>query len=438
MTTSKGGKPATGSVKWQFNPNRVDPATGRPAPGMQWHGRVKKADGSRPFVPLDPKILADDLEGAKRCAVDTARWFAENPQGTPTPGESNTAYSMRWHDWREKRGLTCVKDDRARMANHVLAIIGHLEVRKTTRRDLEGLVESLDERIASGELGWKVAGMAWSNVARMFKDACSAKKLDLRVRDDNPAENVQAPERGMKKEKQYLWPSEFLALVSCPKVPLRWRRLFALAVYTYAHAGEIEALAWEAVTFDTMTLHLHQSVDRVRKRGRIKSTKTGVSRRIPLEAELYPLLRVLHDEEGGKGRVVAKMPSPGMLSRKLKHYLGKAGVKRAELFSGDATRKAITFHDLRATGITWMAARGDDPLRIKQRAGHASFGTTEGYIREAENLGASFGKVFPPLPDLSRGFGIGLERAEPAAMIPLENKPFRVGATGIEPVTSSV
>lgn len=56
------------------------------------------------------------------------------------------------------------------------------------------------------------------------------------------------------------------------------------------------------------------------------------------------------------------------------------------------------FHDPRATGITWLAARGDDPLRIMQRAGHSSFSMTQIYIREAENLGASFGTVFPPLP----------------------------------------
>ena len=54
----------------------------------------------------------------------------------------------------------------------------------------------------------------------------------------------------------------------------------------------------------------------------------------------------------------------------------------------------VTFHDLRATGITWCAVRGDDPLEIKQRAGHATFGTTEGYIREAENLRDGFGDVF--------------------------------------------
>ncbi len=60
----------------------------------------------------------------------------------------------------------------------------------------------------------------------------------------------------------------------------------------------------------------------------------------------------------------------------------------------------MTFHDLRSTGITWCAVRGDEPLRIKQRAGHATFSTTEGYIREAENLReTNFGTPFPPLPD---------------------------------------
>ena len=79
-------------------------------------------------------------------------------------------------------------------------------------------------------------------------------------------------------------------------------------------------------------------------------------------------------------------------------YMEKAGLTRADLFASDKTRKAMTFHDLRATGITWCAARGDEPLRIKQRAGHATFSTTEGYIREAENLGASFGDLFPSCP----------------------------------------
>jgi hypothetical protein len=45
-----------------------------------------------------------------------------------------------------------------------------------------------------------------------------------------------------------------------------------------------------------------------------------------------------------------------------------AGVKRAELHRTDKTRKALTWHDLRATGVTWMAIRGDDLQRIQHPA----------------------------------------------------------------------
>ena len=86
------------------------------------------------------------------------------------------------------------------------------------------------------------------------------------------------------------------------------------------------------------------------------------------------------------------------LARDLRANLIAAGVRRAELFAEDRTRSRIRFHDLRATGITWMAIRGDDPLKIKQRAGHRSLSTTERYIRVAEELRAGFGDVFPRLP----------------------------------------
>ena len=40
--------------------------------------------------------------------------------------------------------------------------------------------------------------------------------------------------------------------------------------------------------------------------------------------------------------------------------------------------------------------RGDEPLRIMHRAGHKDLTTTMGYVREAENLRAGCGTVFPP------------------------------------------
>jgi len=122
------------------------------------------------------------------------------------------------------------------------------------------------------------------------------------------------------------------------------------------------------------------------------------------------------------------MPSAGVLSYKLKRYLARAGVERSDLFASDTTRKAITFHDLRATGITWMAARGDDPLRIMQRAGHADFETTKIYMREAENLSKAFGTVFPPLP--ARLLGIAPNR--PGALSAPQSSQKQVDRSGAD------
>ncbi len=94
------------------------------------------------------------------------------------------------------------------------------------------------------------------------------------------------------------------------------------------------------------------------------------------------------------------MPPACDLSARLRQYLKWSGVDRAELHANDKTRKQITFHDLRATGLTWMAIRGDEPIKIMRRAGHEDIATTMGYVREAENLVHTVGPsdVFPPLP----------------------------------------
>jgi hypothetical protein len=42
--------------------------------------------------------------------------------------------------------------------------------------------------------------------------------------------------------------------------------------------------------------------------------------------------------------------------------------------------------------------RGDDALKIQQRAGHTDFQTTQGYIRVAESVRDGFGQPFPTLP----------------------------------------
>lgn len=94
------------------------------------------------------------------------------------------------------------------------------------------------------------------------------------------------------------------------------------------------------------------------------------------------------------------MPSRELGASTLRSALQKAGVSREELFINTRTHKHITFHDLRATGITWLAVRGDEPLKIQRRAGHSDLATTQRYIRTAEDAGGAhaFGTLFAELP----------------------------------------
>jgi integrase len=126
---------------------------------------------------------------------------------------------------------------------------------------------------------------------------------------------------------------------------------------------------------------------------------TAQSGSVPIDPELMPLLLVMRNEANGEGLVLPDVPRRRCMARRLRRWARRAGVTRAELFGTDGTSKSLTFHDLRATGITRLVIRGDDHQKIRQWPGHEEFSTTLGYIRTAESNGDGFGAPFPPLPD---------------------------------------
>jgi integrase len=377
--------------------------------GDHYKARITLNDGSRPWVDLPAGLTEPEARArAKSMSTKTRERRgvldkdaaapaapAANGAAPTVPGETCAAWTERWLAARKVRGLSSIDTDRGRLNKWILPTIRGKTVAAVTRDDIEAIVEHLDASVTREDLSWKTALNVWGLVSKMFKDACSSKVRALRARTDNPAAGVPGPDRGARKAKAYLYPSEVLALVACEGISLAWRRALALSVYLYVRPGELRALRWEEdVNIDHATAHVHRSIDR---EGDAKTTKTGITRRIPLESPILPLLRAMQAEAAGQGPVI-ELPDDRHLSRSLRGMLDKAGVTRPELRANDATRKGLTWYDLRATGITWMAIRGDDPLKIMSRAGHVEFSTTQGYIREAEAVRAGFGDVFPPLP----------------------------------------
>lgn len=386
---------------------------GRPSTGSAFVVRDKIVIQIKPLNDKRKRIVWDegnpnnpiDLVRAKAAAAELqalankGQWpppVTAAPK--PTGPEVFRVWVQRWLAERERRGLKSVRDDRGRMLNHVIPLLGDKPVADITREDVEQLVEKIDAKIINNHLSWKTAQNIWGLVTRAFADACGSKVKALRARFDNPALEVAPPDRGDVRSRAYLYPNEVLLLLSCASIPIRWRRLFAFAIYTAARRGEIEALEWTDVDLRVNTIHIHRSTDR--ETGEVRSTKTGETRRIKIEPALLPMLHMLRNASTSKTGRIMQLPQAEDLAAYLRVCLIRAGVTRAELFANDKTRAPITFHDLRATGITWRAIRGDDPIKIQRFAGHTTLATTQRYIREAESVDVSPDAVFPPLPEI--------------------------------------
>lgn len=389
----------------------------------KWKAKIWLADKSRALVDLFPADKYPPKWDAKGKLVvpKEVRWACaraaeiERREGKILAAKRGGAVMMRppalpgespadWFDGflkvREAKGETTVIDKRGHIQNHILPVLKHLErMADLSTDDCEAVRNALDAKIASTDpevhISPKTAANIWATLKAACKEMCRSKRPELRIRRDNPSADVEPPETGDDRSKTFLYPSEFLRLVSCADVPLYWRRLYAVAVYTGCRAGELGALLRSDVDVEHGIISITKAVDR--RTGEIKSTKTGKTRDIPIEPNIATLLRVLLAQDGPRW---LRMPPDEDRAELLRAHLAKAGVTRAALTADDDLHKPITFHDLRGTYATWAAVRGDDPLRIKQRCGHASFQTTEGYIRAAEVLraGAGFGVPFPALP----------------------------------------
>lgn len=436
-------RPSTGTVQWT---------------GVRWRARITLADGSRPWLDLPESIGERDIERARAKASELAAYarardLRRTPKGS-LDGDTETVrqYAERWLEERERKGLHSVRDDRGRLVGHVFPLLEASPIAAITAKDCRALVATLDAKVSSGALAWRTALNVWGVFSKMMGDACGSKVEALRVRDDNPSAGVAGPDRGIERAKSYLYPSELLSLLSCERVALRWRRVYALAVYTYARAGELEALRVDDVDLEHGTIRVHRQADR--DTGKLRPTKTKTHRAVPIEPNLRPLLAALvRAADRHVDAPLVHMPPRESGAFMLRQHLQAAGIDRAELYADDATRMPITFHDLRATGITWCAVRGDEPIKLQRRAGHTTLDTTQRYIREAENVREGFGDVFPALPrvlveglevasDEHGGGGAVNAKAGPAirpanrpeTANPLENE---ASLTGFEPVLAT-
>lgn len=429
------GRRRTGNIEDRGNGRRYARITVTLEDGTTKRQRVR-IDGGQPT--REARKVA---RGLSREAEGFVFPTAKPGAGAAVPSPASVSVDDFHDAWAKDRDRKGRRSERGRYLTHVKPVIGSKPITAVTKDDARAIAAALDDKVTAGDLHWSTAVKAWGVVKKMFRDAVNSKVAALRVLESSPFEGVQGPDRGDKKGKQWLFPDEASRLLACDEVPMRWRRLYALSVYLYLRPGELAALEWADVHVDRGFVYIHQALDL--RTGKVKSTKTGVTRRVPIALSLRPLLLTMK-AESGSGRVVQHqhankeathgMPPLEDLAATLRDHLGRAGVTRSDLFEDRPTTKRVTFYDLRATGITWEALAGTELLTIMQRAGHEESKTTLGYVREADAVGLGAGAPFPPLPaSMITATDSGHSR-RPDAESASKQRDHAASPTGFEPV----
>jgi integrase len=430
MTTNKGGRPAKPTPKWNAEKGVWQVRVTLPKPA----DAKPEDEAPRKLVDL-PRIPQDDVERAHRVALlasDAVRRGEAAPVGSD---QTVTQWFATYYDaaadgtiGRKNRGAPQVSagDRRARFTKWIAPIIGPQPMATVTADALRAVVKALDAQIRVRRkfydagtkqekgrkpgLAPKAARNIWGELTAGFREACTSKHDDLRVRSDDPTRGVQPPASDEDREQVALYPSELLLLLSAPseKVPLYRRALYAVASYAGLRVGELRGLT-------PADVDLEHDVVNVRRQNRAGKgsarTKTRAGRRqVPIEPTLRPLLEALV-EQTEDGTPLLLVPPPEDCAELVRKDLLAAGCDREELFADDGERMHFTFHGLRHTCLTHWAVAGRQLPWLLSAAGHTSYEVTQRYVDAGMVMRGRFGQPHPPMPaglleEVSAGFGL--------------------------------
>jgi integrase len=296
---------------------------------------------------------------------------------------------------------------------YILPHLGEHDVSTFGPDPIRELVADLDARVEREEISWKTADNVWVVVKAFCKALCSSKSRAIRVRKDNPTDKVEGPDRGVEKTKQWLYPRELHALCAYPETDLELARFCFVSVALVLRPGEALGLDWEhSIDLEHNMVKIDCAIDE--RNGELRDyTKSKEIREFPIPEHVRPLLEAMRKEQGGQGRLFSRSKKrPVYLHEALK----AAGINRPGLFKTTLYSRAIRLHDMRGTGISYLALAGVDDWRIRSRAGHKDIQTTLIYVqrgREAVGSGTLGDPVAPP-PDRLLGTGHSAPESAPA------------------------
>lgn len=235
------------------------------------------------------------------------------------------------------------------------------------------------QRFKSSKLAAELSPQTVKHLLRLMRQML-AHAVEWELLRTNPAKAVRNP-RVPKADMDVLTPAEVKAFLEA--TPTKWQPLFRTAISTGLRLGELLAMKWENLEWESRRYFVRETLARARGdyRGGFASTKTeGSASSVDLIPTCLSLL-----EEHQKRQAAEKLgagPSyedSGLIfATALGKPLDQKNVVHRQFHSAleNAGLRRIRFHDLRHTCASLLINMGVSPKYIQRQLRHDSIQTT--------------------------------------------------------------
>lgn len=262
-----------------------------------------------------------------------------------------------------------------RLLKCMLPLIGSYKLNKITPAMLDTMYQKLRKGQKGKELSYNSMYDYYKLINAMYNQAIKWEFIDR-----NPNLKAHKPKKDIIERKFYDL-EQINELYSCLENEcIKYKALIRLAVDSGARRGEISALRWSDINFDTRTLKIDNSLKVVKGVVDEKKAKTNSSNRVILLSEAT--LEIMKAYKEWQDNYIIEMGSKWKGTDRIftddygEHMNPSTCYKIFTKITKKYGLEQIRFHDIRHTSASLMISKGVNIKAVSERLGHSSINIT--------------------------------------------------------------